>query len=63
MKYSIYCKSTLNEKESMFWCKSIYQKWNEEDTPFRRRAKRIFKKYEEQNKKEYRKFYLIEESK
>ena len=60
-EYQIWCKSTINNEEKMFWCKSIYQKWDEEDYPYKRRAKRIFKLYSESNKAENRKFYLLEE--
>lgn len=57
IKYEIWCKS--NDK--IFWCKTIYQKWGEEIIPFKRRAKRVFKKYVEENQNENRKFYLIKD--
>lgn len=66
MEYKIYCKSTTkdiyrNPDERLFWCITIYQKWDEEDLAYKRRAKRVFKKYCEKNAAEHRKFFLIED--
>lgn len=60
-RFSIYCKNEMAENKDLYWCKTIYQKWDEENYPFKRRAKRIFKKYVEEHKNETRQFFLIEE--
>lgn len=60
-KFSIYCKNEIAENKELYWCKTIYQKWGEKDYSFSRRAKRIFKKYVEENKNKTRQFFLIEE--
>lgn len=59
MKYSIYVRK--EGIKDIFWVKAIYQKWCEEDTPYKRRAKREFKKFQEQHKQEGRTFILIDE--
>lgn len=60
-RFEIWCKSKDDTgKDVMILCKIIYQKWNEELLPLKRRAKRIFKKYESKNQKEGRKFYLLQ---
>lgn len=58
-KFEIWCKSTNGTETKMFWCKTIYQKWGEEDLSFIRRSKREYKKYAEKNAAKHRKFYLL----
>lgn len=59
--FEIWCRTTNDRNEKvMFWCKSIYQRWSEEDLAFRRRAKRTFNKYLKEHQKEGREFHLIE---
>lgn len=61
-KFEIWCKSTNETETRMIQCKTIYQKWGEEDTSFKRRAKREFKKYSEKNAADHRKFYLLNDN-
>lgn len=58
MKYSIYLRSSFSK--SYIWVKTIYQKWDEDDIPYKRRVKRTFKKWAEKHPDS--KYILVEEN-